>query len=116
MLPPMTVARELDDITRNLVRHTHEHPPVRDINQEVDRRTTRRERIAEDLGQMIGSWTFVAFQAVFATKGILVVIDRLEFIVKRPWRNDRHAVREAGGRKSEVGRQRSEVRGRRSDI
>jgi len=60
----MTVARELDDITRNLVRHTHEHPPVRDINQEVDRRTRRRERIAEDLGQMIGSWTFVVFQVV----------------------------------------------------
>ena len=44
MLPPMTVSRELDDITRNLVRHTHEHPPVRDVNQEVERRTSRAER------------------------------------------------------------------------
>lgn len=74
----MTVARELDDITRNLVRHTHEHPPVRDINQEVDRRTTRRERIAEDLGQMIGSWTFVVFQAVLLA--LWLVLNAVAFL------------------------------------
>jgi uncharacterized membrane protein len=60
----MTVSRELDDITRNLVRHSHEHPPVRDVNQEVDRRTGRAERVAADLAQVVGSWTFVLFQAV----------------------------------------------------
>jgi uncharacterized membrane protein len=60
----MTVSRELDDITRNLVRHTHEHPPVRDVNQEVDRRTKRGERVAADLARVVGSWTFVLFQAV----------------------------------------------------
>ena len=74
----MTVARELDDITRQLVRHTHEHPPVRDINQEVDRRTTRRERIAEDLGQMIGSWTFVVFQAVLLA--LWLVLNAVAFL------------------------------------
>jgi uncharacterized membrane protein len=60
----MTVSRELDDITRNLVRHTHEHPPVRDVNQEVDRRMGRAERVAADLARVVGSWTFVLFQAV----------------------------------------------------
>jgi uncharacterized membrane protein len=60
----MTVSRELDDITRNLVRHSHEHPPVRDVNQEVDRRMGRAERVAADLAEVVGSWTFVLFQAV----------------------------------------------------
>ena len=60
----MSVSRELDDITRDLVRHTHEHPPVRDVNQEIARRTGRGEQIGEDLGRVIGSWTFVVFQAV----------------------------------------------------
>ncbi len=60
----MSVTRELDDITRNLVRHTHEHPPIRDVNQESDRRLRRRDRIADDFGRVIGSWTFLIFQAV----------------------------------------------------
>ena len=60
----MTVSRELDDITRTLVRHTHEHPPVRDVNQEVDRRAGRAERVAADLAHVVGSWTFVFFEAV----------------------------------------------------
>lgn len=60
----MTVTRELDDITRSLVRHTHEHPPIRDVNNEADRRLRRRDRIAEDLGHVIGSWTFVLVQAL----------------------------------------------------
>jgi uncharacterized membrane protein len=81
MLPAMTVARELDDITRNLIRHTHEHPPVRDINQEVDRRTRRRERIADDLGHMIGSWTFVIFQAVLLV--LWLVLNIVSFL--RHW-------------------------------
>ena len=81
MLPPVTVARELDDITRNLIRHTHEHPPVRDINQEVDRRTRRRERIADDLGHMIGSWTFVIFQAVLLV--LWLVLNIVSFL--RHW-------------------------------
>lgn len=60
----MTVTRELDDITRNLVRHSHEHPPVRDVNQEADRRLRRGDRIADDFGSVIGSWTFVIFQTI----------------------------------------------------
>jgi uncharacterized membrane protein len=81
MLPPMTVSRELDDITRNLVRHTHEHPPVRDINQELERRTSRAERIADDLSTVIGSWTFVLFQAVLL--GLWLVLNLVGFL--RHW-------------------------------
>src|ERR1700738_2224576 len=77
----MTVSRELDDITRNLVRHSHEHPPVRDGNQEVERRTARGERIADDLSKVIGSWTFVIFQAVLLA--LWLVLNAVSFL--RHW-------------------------------
>ena len=84
MLPgetTVTVSRELDDITRNLVRHSHEHPPVRDVNQEVERRTGRGERIADDLSKVIGSWTFVIFQAVVLA--LWLVLNAVTFL--RHW-------------------------------
>jgi uncharacterized membrane protein len=82
MLPVgMSVTRELDDITRNLVRHTHEHPPIRDVNQEFDRRLRRRDRIADDFGSVVGSWTFVLFQAVLV--GLWLMVNVIGF--QRHW-------------------------------
>jgi uncharacterized membrane protein len=60
----MAITREVDDIARSLVRHQHEHPPVRDLNREADRHLGPAQRVAEDLGRMVGSWTFLAVQAV----------------------------------------------------
>src|SRR5258708_20737790 len=77
----MTVSGGLDDIPGNLVRHTHEHPPVRDVNQEVDRRMGRADRIAADLAQAVGSWTLVLFQAVLIV--LWVVLNILAFL--RHW-------------------------------
>lgn len=77
----MTVSRELDDITRNLVRHSHEHPPVRDVNQEVDRRTGRAERVGADLALVVGSWTFVLFQAVLV--GLWITLNAVVWL--RHW-------------------------------
>src|SRR5258708_25080484 len=70
--PKVPVSRGLADIPRTLARHSHEHPPVRDVNQEVERRTGRGERIADDLARVIGSWTFVAFQAVLIALWLFV--------------------------------------------
>ena len=58
----MSTAREIEDIQRQLVRHQHEHPPVRDLNREADRRTTGAQRVAEDFSRVVGSWTFVILQ------------------------------------------------------
>jgi uncharacterized membrane protein len=58
----MSSAREIEDIQRQLVRHQHEHPPVRDLNREADRRTTGAQRIAEDFARVVGSWSFVLLQ------------------------------------------------------
>ncbi len=58
----MSAAREIEDIQRQLVRHQHDHPPVRDLNREADRRLTPGERISADFARLIGSWTFVLIQ------------------------------------------------------
>ena len=46
--PQMSIAREIEDIARDLIKHQHDHPPVRDINREVERRLTFADR-ARDL-------------------------------------------------------------------
>lgn len=60
----MPATREIEDIERSLVKHQHDHPPVRDLNREADRRLNVAQRIADDLGRLIGSWTFIGLQAV----------------------------------------------------
>ncbi len=60
----MSASREIEDIQRQLVRHQHEHPPVRDLNREADRHTRASQRVAEDFGRVVGSWTFVVLQLI----------------------------------------------------
>jgi uncharacterized membrane protein len=60
----VSAAREIEDIQRQLIRHQHDHPPVRDLNREADRRTTAAQRIAEDFARLVGSWTFVLLQLI----------------------------------------------------
>ena len=62
----MAVTREIEDIARSLVKHQHDHPPVRDLNGESDRRIRLGDRIADDLGRFVGSWTFVLLQVAIA--------------------------------------------------
>lgn len=60
----MAVTREIEDITRSLVKHQHDHPPVRDLNRESDRRMRAHQRLADDLARLVGSWKFVIVQAL----------------------------------------------------
>ena len=64
----MAINREIEDVARDLIRHQHDHPPVRDLNRETDRRQTLSDRIGSDFARLIGSWTFVLAQA-----GLMVV-------------------------------------------
>jgi uncharacterized membrane protein len=68
----MAAARETEDVARTLIRHQHEHPPVRDLNREVERRTTAAHRIADDFGRLVGSWTFVLIQTVLAVAWLVL--------------------------------------------
>jgi uncharacterized membrane protein len=58
----MSIAREIEDIARDLIKHQHDHPPVRDLNREVDRRQTFADRVAADFSRLLGSWVFVLVQ------------------------------------------------------
>src|SRR5438552_6895040 len=64
----MSTARELEDIARDLIKHQHDHPPVRDLNREIERRLTFPDRVADDFSRLVGSWVFVLVQV-----GIMVV-------------------------------------------
>ncbi len=68
----MAAARETEDVARTFVRHQHEHPPVRDLNRETDRRVTVAQRVADDFARLVGSWTFVLIQAVLAAAWLLL--------------------------------------------
>ena len=58
----MAIGREIEDIARELIRHQHDHPPVRDLNREVDRKQNLADRIGADFARLIGSWIFVLAQ------------------------------------------------------
>jgi uncharacterized membrane protein len=58
----MAINREIEDIARDLIRHQHDHPPVRDLNREVDHRLSIPDRIGADFARLVGSWIFVAAQ------------------------------------------------------
>jgi uncharacterized membrane protein len=64
----VAINREIEDVARDLIRHQHDHPPVRDLNRETDRKQTRADRIGEDFARLIGSWPFVLAQV-----GLMVV-------------------------------------------
>ncbi|TAN32054.1 DUF1003 domain-containing protein [bacterium] len=80
-MDPMSIGREIEDIAKDLIRHQHDHPPVRDLNREVERKLTFADRVADDFARLIGSWAFVLAQV-----GIMVLwvaLNALNLI--RPW-------------------------------
>jgi uncharacterized membrane protein len=77
----MSIGREIEDIARDLIKHQHDHPPVRDLNREVERKQTFADRVATDFARLVGSWVFVLVQL-----GIMVVWVALNaFNLIRPW-------------------------------
>jgi uncharacterized membrane protein len=68
----MSVSRGIDDIERSLVRHSHDHPPVRDLNREAARRRTVPQQVADALARAVGSWAFLGIQAVLSAAWVVV--------------------------------------------
>src|ERR1700694_4866536 len=58
----MSIGREIEDIARDLIKHQHDHPPVRDLNRETERRLKLPDRIAIGFSRLVGSWVFVLAQ------------------------------------------------------
>ena len=49
---------------RSRIRHSHRHPPVKNINQIHAETLSKGQRIADDLAAVMGSWTFIIVQSV----------------------------------------------------
>jgi uncharacterized membrane protein len=49
------------------IRHSHRHPPVKNINKIDAERLTSGQRIADGLATVMGSWTFIIVQSVILT-------------------------------------------------
>ena len=77
----MSIGREIEDIARDLIKHQHDHPPVRDLNREVDRRQKFTDRVASDFARLVGSWIFIAAQLGL----MLVWVGLNAFNLLRPW-------------------------------
>jgi uncharacterized membrane protein len=58
----MPISKEIEDISRELIRHQHDHPPVRDLNREVDRKRSQADRIGADFARLVGGWIFILAQ------------------------------------------------------
>jgi uncharacterized membrane protein len=68
----MAVVRETEDLARERFRHQHEHPPVRDLNREEDRRARRADQVGADAVRGVGSWLFIGAQALIAILWIVL--------------------------------------------
>ena len=68
----MSIGREIEDIARDLIKHQHDHPPVRDLNREVDRKLTFPDRVASDFARLVGSWVFVIAQLALMLLWVLL--------------------------------------------
>ncbi len=77
----MSIAREIEDIARDLIKHQHDHPPVRDLNRDVERRLTFADRVADDFSRLVGSWPFVLAQLGIIL--IWIILNALKLI--RQW-------------------------------
>jgi uncharacterized membrane protein len=77
----MSIAREIEDIARDLIKHQHDHPPVRDLNREVERKLNFADRVADDFARLVGSWIFVLVQV--GIMAVWIVLNALNIL--HPW-------------------------------
>jgi uncharacterized membrane protein len=49
------------------IRHSHRHPPVKNINEIQAEKMTTGQRVADRLATVMGSWAFIIIQSVILT-------------------------------------------------
>jgi uncharacterized membrane protein len=60
----MSNASIIDKWEQARIRHSHRHPPVKNINQIQAETLTTGQRIADGLATVMGSWAFIIVQSV----------------------------------------------------
>ena len=56
------------------LRHTHQHPPLINVNQALVEALTQGQRVADSLARVMGSWTFIIVQSIILVAWIAVNI------------------------------------------
>src|SRR6266436_4479140 len=49
------------------IRHSHRHPPVKNINEIQAEKMTTGQRVADKLATVMGSWAFIIIQSIILT-------------------------------------------------
>src|SRR5260370_32082547 len=52
---------------RARIRHSHRHPPVKNINEIQAEKMTTGQRVADKLATVMGSWAFIIIQSIILT-------------------------------------------------
>jgi uncharacterized membrane protein len=62
------------------LRHSHQHPPIENVNAVHAEKLSRGQRVADGLAKVMGSWTFIIVQSVllacWITVNVLAIVQR----------------------------------------
>jgi len=70
--------------------YTHDHPPVRNVNEEFENRLSFGQRLSDRLTALVGSWPFILVQSSFlvvwmTVNAYLLAMDRLHHGFLKAW-------------------------------
>ncbi len=60
----MSASNIIEKWEKSRIRHSHRHPPVRNVNKLDEEVFTRGQRIADTLAAVMGSWAFIIIQSI----------------------------------------------------
>jgi len=63
----MNHASIIEKWERARIRHSHRHPPVKNINEIQAEKMTSGQRVADKLATVMGSWAFIIIQSIILT-------------------------------------------------
>lgn len=69
----------VDRWERLRVRHSHKHPPVKNVNEAAEQTITFGERASDAFAEVMGSWKFIIIQSIIL--GIWVALNLTAYIL-----------------------------------
>ncbi len=64
--------KQLSELAQLRPTFAHDHPPVRNVNEEMEKRLTVGQRTADSVANSMGSWRFILIQSGMLTVWILL--------------------------------------------
>ena len=60
----MTTPNAVEKWERARIRHSHPHPPIKNVNEVQAEKLSRGQRLADGLAKVMGSWAFIITQSI----------------------------------------------------